>query len=501
MKKILIANRGEIAVRVIQACRELAIPAVAVYSEVDREALHVKMADEAISIGAAAAHDSYLNQEKLIAAARQSGCDAVHPGYGFLSENPVFAKLCEDNDLIFIGPHSGTIRSMGNKVEAREMMKKAGVPLIPGMKEPIDDLKQITAEAKKLGLPVLIKAAAGGGGKGMRVVRELDQLEPEAQSAMREAGSAFGDSTVFLEKWLEEPRHIEFQVMADSSGHTVHLFERECSIQRRHQKIVEETPSTALDPELRKRMGETAVAVAKTAGYLNAGTVEFLLDKNGDFYFLEMNTRIQVEHPITEFITGIDLVAWQIRIAAGENFPYQQEELQQRGHAIECRIYAEDPEQNFFPSPGKIQFMQEPTGPGIRNDSGIYSGFTVTTDYDPILSKLVTFGETREAARTKMVEALREYTILGIKTTVDFLHDVLIHPEFSSGNTFTNFIDTHFQSWQQPVVKEYRDEAIAAAAIWYLTGGKSSAGTDDDKTTGGFASPWETAGSWEIGGS
>jgi acetyl/propionyl-CoA carboxylase alpha subunit len=318
---------------------------------------------------------------------------------------------------------------------------------------------------------------------------------------MREAGSAFGDSTVFLEKWLEEPRHIEFQVMADSSGHTVHLFERECSIQRRHQKIVEETPSTALDPELRKRMGETAVAVAKTAGYLNAGTVEFLLDKNGDFYFLEMNTRIQVEHPITEFITGIDLVAWQIRIAAGENFPYQQEELQQRGHAIECRIYAEDPEQNFFPSPGKIQFMQEPTGPGIRNDSGIYSGFTVTTDYDPILSKLVTFGETREAARTKMVEALREYTILGIKTTVDFLHDVLIHPEFSSGNTFTNFIDTHFQNWLQPVVEEYRDEAIAAAAIWYLTGGKNSAGTEEDTTTGGFASPWETAGSWEIGGS
>ncbi|MBL7033302.1 MAG: acetyl-CoA carboxylase biotin carboxylase subunit [Candidatus Delongbacteria bacterium] len=497
MKKILVANRGEIAVRVIQACRGLSIKAVAVYSEVDRTALHVKMADEAICIGPPAPHESYLNQEKLIAVALERGCDAVHPGYGFLAENPEFAQRCEQSGLIFIGPRSETIKAMGNKVEARELMLQAGIPLIPGMKEPINDIKQIAAEAEKLGLPVLVKAAAGGGGKGMRVVRELTRLEEEANAAMREARSAFGDGTVFLEKWLDEPRHIEFQVLADGTGHTVHLFERECSIQRRHQKVVEETPSTALDPELRRQMGETAVAVAKTAGYLNAGTVEFLLDKDRNYYFLEMNTRIQVEHPITEFVTGIDLVAWQIRIAAGEEFPYRQEELLQKGHAIECRIYAEDPAQNFLPSPGKIHFMKEPTGPGIRNDTGIYTGFTVTTDYDPILSKLVTYGEDREAARARMVEALQEYTILGIHTTVDFLHDVLIHPQFIAGNTFTNFIETYMGDWQPPVIEEYREEAIAAAALWYLTG--SGSGRQPDNKAGSIPSPWEITGNWEIG--
>ncbi len=499
MKKILVANRGEIAVRVIQACRELEIPSVAVYSEVDRTALHVKMADEAVCIGPPAPLESYLNQERLLAAAAERGCDAVHPGYGFLAENPDFARLCEENDLIFIGPKSDTIRTMGNKVEAREMMLQAGIPLIPGMKEPISDLKHIAAEAEKLGLPVLIKAAAGGGGKGMRVVRDYAHLEEEAEAATREARSAFGDPTVYLEKWLDEPRHIEFQVMADNTGHTVHLFERECSIQRRHQKIVEETPSTALDPELRQRMGETAVAVAKTAGYLNAGTVEFLLDRDKNFYFLEMNTRIQVEHPITEFVTGIDLVQWQIRVAAGEAFPYRQEELEQRGHAIECRIYAEDPQRNFFPSPGKVHFMKEPAGPGIRNDAGIYTGFTVTTDYDPILSKLVTYGENREAARVKMVEALREYTILGIHTTVDFLHDVLVHPEFVAGNTFTNFIDLHLNEWKPPVVEDYRDEAIVAAALWQVVSGGEQPTGKQPGSGETIPSPWDLTGNWEIG--
>lgn len=500
MKKILVANRGEIAVRVIQACRELDIPSVAVFSDVDRTALHVKMADEAVRLGPAAPHESYLNQEKILAAAEATGCDAVHPGYGFLAENPIFAKLCEDSGLNFIGPKSGTIRSMGDKVEAREMMESAGIPLIPGMKKPIDDLDGIEEEAAKIGLPVLIKAAAGGGGKGMRVAREASALKEEAQAAMREAQSAFGNSTVFLEKWLEQPRHIEFQILADSTGHTVHLFERECSIQRRHQKVVEETPSTALTPELRDRMGRTAVSVATRAGYLNAGTVEFLLDRDGNFYFLEMNTRIQVEHPITELVTGLDLVKWQIRIASGEPFPYKQEDLSQRGHSIECRIYAEDPERNFFPSPGPIRFLNEPAGPGIRNDSGIYSGFTVTTDYDPILSKLVTWGEDREAARRRMVEALREYTVLGIDATIDFLHDALEHPAFISGDTFTDFIPRHFDGWTLPVRDEYLDEALVAAALRIALGsggGKVSGGGGDESP--GIPSPWETTGKWEIG--
>ncbi len=500
MKKILVANRGEIAVRVIQACRELDIPSVAIYSDVDRTALHVKMADEAVHLGAAPPHESYLNQQKILAAAEATGCDAVHPGYGFLAENPDFAKLCEDNGLNFIGPKSGTIRSMGDKVEAREMMESAGVPLIPGMKEPVNDLDRLEEEAERIGLPVLIKAAAGGGGKGMRVAKKPSQLREEAEAAMREAQSAFGNPTVFLEKWLDQPRHIEFQVLADSTGHTVHLFERECSIQRRHQKVVEETPSTALTPELRERMGRTAVTVATRADYVNAGTVEFLLDRDGNFYFLEMNTRIQVEHPITELVTGLDLVKWQIRIASGEPFPLRQEDLTQRGHAIECRIYAEDPERNFFPAPGPIRFLNEPAGPGIRNDSGIYSGFTVTTDYDPILSKLVTWGEDREAARRRMVEALREYAILGIDTTIDFLHDVMIHPAFISGETFTDFIQKNFDGWSLPVRDEYLNEALVAAALKIALGssGRSTPGAAEADGPR-MPSPWETIGKWEIG--
>ncbi|MGD9347147.1 MAG: acetyl-CoA carboxylase biotin carboxylase subunit, partial [Candidatus Aminicenantes bacterium] len=394
-KKILIANRGEIAVRIIKACREMGIATVAVFSEADRNSLHIISADEALPIGPAPAIDSYLNIDRIVEAAQETGAEAIHPGYGFLAENADFVSRCEKEGIVFIGPNSKAMRLVGDKVRSRQTMEKAGVPIIPGMKGIPSDMGVYAKEAERIGYPIMIKASAGGGGKGMRIVHSAKDLREGLEAGQREAKSAFGDESVYLEKYIEEPRHVEFQVLADNHGHVVHLFERECSIQRRHQKIVEESPSQALNAELREEMGETAKKVIQVSGYNNAGTVEFLLDKNENFYFLEVNARLQVEHPVTEFITGIDLVHQQIAIASGKKLALSQDELEQRGHAIECRIYAEDPFNNFLPSAGKVLFLKEPSGPGVRHDCGIYSGCDVPIFYDPILAKLIVWAEDR----------------------------------------------------------------------------------------------------------
>ncbi len=492
-KKILIANRGEIAVRVINACREMNIPTVAVYSDADRTALHVQLADEAVHIGPASPLESYLNIEKLINTAKENGADAVHPGYGFLSEKAEFAKACEGAGLTFIGPKAEVISLVGSKVECRQTMIEAGIPLVPGMMKEGVNTEELTAEASKIGYPILVKASAGGGGKGMRVVNSEEELSDAVDTARREAMNAFNDGTVYIEKCIVNPRHIEFQILGDNYGNIVHLFERECSIQRRHQKIVEETPSVALSEELRTEMGQMAVNVAKAVNYTNAGTVECLLDQEGRYYFLEVNARIQVEHPVTEMVTGVDLVKWQIKIAAGEEMTLKQEDLRQNGHSIECRIYAEDPANNFFPSPGKVLFMKEPTGPGIRNDCGIYSGFNVTPDYDPILSKLVVWAEDRDGAVDRMILALKEYVILGIKTPIRFLKEVMAHPEFRKGNTFTDFITKNFPEWEDLPDEENLESALIASALHaYLSkNGKTSAMAESEDS-----SPWQTVGKW-----
>lgn len=496
--KILIANRGEIACRIIHACREMGIPSVVVYSEADSKALHVLEADEAICVGPPEPLGSYLAIDKIIAAAKESGCGAIHPGYGFLAENHRFAKQCGDNGLVFIGSHPDSIRVMGNKVEARLMMIDAGVPVIPGMQASAADVKLFAQEAEKVGYPVLLKAAAGGGGKGMRTVHKSEDLESALEGAMREAKSAFGDDSVYLEKYIENPRHIEYQVFGDTHGNAVHLFERECSIQRRHQKIVEETPSVALTPEIRQKMGEAAVKVVKACDYSNAGTVEFLFDKNGNFYFLEMNTRIQVEHPITEMVVGVDLVVEQIKVAAGAELSYNQKSLAQTGHAIECRIYAEDAANNFLPAAGTIQYLKEPTGPGVRVDTGVYSGAEVSVFYDPILSKLIVWGPDREAARKRMLKALSNYVVLGVTTQIDYLRDVLSHPEFIEGRTYTDFIPTHMTEWA-PAGSDADSLPFVLAA-----GALSSQLSPRTVSSGGsnesaMPTPWETVGKWEIG--
>lgn len=495
-KKILIANRGEIAVRVIRACREMDIVSVAVYSDADRSALHVQMADEAVCIGPAPPLESYLNMDKLLDVARLMGTEAIHPGYGFLAENYQFAALCEKEGIVFIGPNSKALQLVGDKVESRKSLSKIGVPIIPGMKSTVREIRRFREEAEKIGYPVMIKASAGGGGKGMRVVRHPKELKSSIEAGMREAKSAFGDESVYLEKCIERPRHVEFQVLADHHGNAVHLFERECSIQRRHQKIVEETPSTVVHKELRQRMGKTAVGVVREVGYTNAGTVEFLLDENRNFYFLEVNARIQVEHPITEMVTGVDLVKWQIRIASGEKLDIQQENINQRGHAIECRIYAEDPANNFLPSLGKIHFMKNPQGPGIRVDSGIYSGYDVNMYYDPILAKLIAWGKDREVARKRMVGALSEYVVLGIKTTISYLRDVMQQTDFISGRTATDFIEKNMSEWTENEDGTFLQPALIAAAIHKQV-----------QTTSKFGfrkriefSPWNTSGRWRIGG-
>jgi acetyl-CoA carboxylase biotin carboxylase subunit len=498
-KKILVANRGEIAVRIIKACQEMGIATVAVFSEADRLSLHVQIADEAVGIGPPPAVESYLDIDRIIQAARKTGADAIHPGYGFLAENAAFARRCEKENIVFIGPNSDALELVGDKVRSRQTLEKADIPIIPGMKGVVKDTSTISTEARKIGYPVMIKASAGGGGKGMRVVDQEKDLIPSLEAGMREAKSAFGDDSVYLEKYIEEPRHVEFQVLADNHGSVVHLFERECSIQRRHQKIVEETPSQALDPQLRFRMGETARKVMQVSGYNNAGTVEFLLDKDKNFYFLEVNARLQVEHPVTELTTGVDLVHQQINIAAGEKLPFKQEDLEQKGHAIECRIYAEDPHNNFLPSSGKILYFKEPHGPGIRHDYGIYSGWNVPIYYDPILAKLITWAENREIACQRMIKALDDYVILGVQTSIAFLSDLIGHPQFREGRTTTSFIQDNFVNWAgEKDSRERQRLALLAAAFDSLQGPTAGRGLFKEKKE--IYSPWLSMGKWRLGG-
>jgi acetyl-CoA carboxylase biotin carboxylase subunit len=492
-KKVLIANRGEIALRIIRTCQEMGLLAVAVYSEADRLAPHVIESDESVFLGGSEPSESYLNIEKLIAAAKSTGAEAIHPGYGFLAENPDFAEACEVSGLTFIGPPSHVIRNLGNKTVARRVMKEAGIPVIPGMLEPSKEPGKLIAQGEKLGYPLFVKAVAGGGGKGMRIVTDRRSMEEACVSAMGEAEKAFGNGDLYLEKRLESPRHVEFQILSDKQGNVIHLFERECSIQRRHQKIIEETPSPALDPALREAMGKAAVSAARAAGYVNAGTVEFLLDSSGRFYFLEVNTRLQVEHPITEETTGLDLVRLQMEIAAGSTLPFRQEEIMPRGHAIECRIYAEDPENRFYPSPGLVLLHREPSGPGIRNDCGVYEGFRIPVEYDPIIGKLVVTAGTREFARNRMIRALERYALVGVRTTIPFLIDVLKSPEFVEGRTHTGLVDEHFGRWTRNM--EDADLAIMAYVIDELSPSrKTQAGAGE----AGVPTPWHTLGHWSL---
>lgn len=441
-KKVLIANRGEIAVRIIRACRELGISTVAVYSEADREALHVTLADEAYCIGPAASKDSYLNMTNLMSTATLVGADAIHPGYGFLAENADFAELCAACGITFIGPSPEAIVKMGDKTTAKETMKEAGVPVVPGTDGLIEDVEEAAKTAKEIGYPVIVKATAGGGGKGMRIVHTEEELIRAINLAQKEAEANFGNPGVYLEKFLVEPRHIEIQVLADNYGNVIHLGERDCSIQRRYQKLIEEAPSPALSPKLRERMGEAAVAAAKSVNYSGAGTVEFLLDKEGNFYFMEMNTRIQVEHPVTELITGIDLVKEQIRVAAGEKLSVSQEDVRFDGWAIECRINAERPDKNFMPSPGTIQFYLPPGGMGVRVDSACYQGYRITPFYDSMVAKLIVWGKDREEALLRMNRALKEFAIHGVHTTIPFHLKILNHPKFISGDFHIQFLET-----------------------------------------------------------
>jgi acetyl-CoA carboxylase biotin carboxylase subunit len=446
IRRLLVANRGEIALRVIRACREMKIEAIAVYSDADTSAPHVLAADHSVRIGPPPATESYLNIAAIMDAARRTDADAIHPGYGFLSERAAFAAACEDADLIFVGPPSEAIEQMGSKIGARALMQKAGVPVVPGQTPADQTDAGIAAAATAMGFPVLVKASAGGGGKGMRAARDAASLAEAIPAARREAQAAFGDGTLYVERLIERPRHVEIQIFADAHGNTVHLFERECSIQRRHQKIIEESPSTALTPALRSRMGAAAVAAAQSVGYRNAGTIEFLLEGSGEwasFYFLEMNTRLQVEHPVTEMVTGLDLVQAQLQVAMGAPLPWTQSDLVQHGHAIECRIYAEDPANGFLPQAGPLALYREPTGPGIRVDSGVAEGGEVPVQYDPMLAKLIAHGDSREAAIARMTAALRAFPILGVRTNVAFLLNVVRHPSFVSGDLHTGFVDEH----------------------------------------------------------
>ncbi len=441
IKKVLVANRGEIAVRIIRSCRELGLGTVAVYSDADRRAMHVLYADEAWHIGPSTSVQSYLNIENIIAAALSSGADAIHPGYGFLSENPDFPERCREKGIIFIGPSSYAIATMGDKIKARKTMTDAGVPVVPGAGKAISTEQEALDVIHEIGLPVMIKASAGGGGKGMRLVSSEADITPSLRSARSEAETAFGNDAVFIEKYIESPHHIEFQILADKYGHVVHLFERECSVQRRHQKIVEETPSPILTPERRQQMGEAAVSAAKAVDYEGAGTIEFIVDKDLNYYFLEMNTRLQVEHPITERVVGVDLVKDQIHIANGLPLTYRQEELQQQGHAIECRVYAEDPGNNFMPAPGKVTHIDIPYGVGVRVDGSIYEGFEIPLYYDPLIAKLIVWGKDRQEALERTRRALQEFKITGVKNNLNFLERIMLTRDFSNGDYTTHFID------------------------------------------------------------
>jgi acetyl-CoA carboxylase biotin carboxylase subunit len=464
-KKILIANRGEIAVRIIRSAHKLGIKAVAVYAEADQDALHVEMADEAYLLGGIELSDSYLNIEKIINIALKSGSEAIHPGYGFLAENPDLVAACEKNNIVFIGPNTRSIQLMGNKIESREFVKKLDIPMTAGV---TGDHKTLLKEADKIPFPILVKAAAGGGGKGMRIVNKKEDLAETIESTSREAKSYFGDGTVFIEKYVVEPRHIEIQVIGDNYGNAVHLFERECSIQRRYQKIIEESPSPTLTPGVREKMGNAAVRISKEIGYNNAGTVEFLVDKNLDFYFLEMNTRVQVEHPVTEMVTGVDIVKEQILIAAGNPLSLKQEELKQTGHAIECRIYAEDPSNNFLPSPGDMSFYHEPYGDNIRVDAGLDKASTIHSFYDPMISKLVVWGEDREKARLASINALNNYVVHGINTNISYLKTLIQHDAYIKNQITTKYCDEHTEDIIAAAIKEKEKISPELIAVGYI---------------------------------
>ncbi len=470
IKKVLVANRGEIAVRVIHTCKELGIKSVAVYSRPDASAPHVQLADESVFIGEAASSESYLVMEKIINACKITGADAVHPGYGFLSENAAFAELCAKEGIIFIGPGTKAIQLMGDKTSARELMAEHNIPTPPGLKSTLESIEEAREVADDIGFPILIKASAGGGGKGMRIVHSPDEFESSIKAAKNEARNAFGDDRVYIEKYLEEPRHIEFQIMADTHGNTVHVFDRECSVQRRHQKVIEEAPSALLTDELRAKMAKTAIAAARACDYVGAGTIEFLVDKHLNYYFLEMNTRLQVEHPVTEMITGLDLVAAQIAVAEGKELPFTQDDVKQNGWAIECRIYAEDPENNFLPSTGTLVKHRIPTGTGVRVDAGIEEGQAVSINYDPMISKLTVHGYDREDARKKMLRALSEYEIVGCRTTIPFCEFTLKHDAFISGKYDTHFVPDHYKS--EKLFVKHDDEIVALAASLIMNEGE-----------------------------
>ena len=493
IRRVLIANRGEIAVRIARACREAGLESVAVYSDADADALHVRVADRSVRIGPAAPAESYLSVPALIAAAGQTAADAIHPGYGFLSERPDLPRACDTAGIIFVGPPADVMERMGSKIGARALMQAAGVPIVPG-DTPRDQSDQgVLAAARGLGYPVLVKASAGGGGKGMRMVRQDGEAVEAIAAARREAIAAFGDGTLYVERLIERPRHVEIQIFADAHGNVVHLFERECSVQRRHQKVIEESPSPAITAEVRKRMGDAAVAAARAAGYLNAGTIEFLVDGNGEnarFYFLEMNTRLQVEHPVTEAVAGVDLVRAQFLVAAGGRLPWTQDTLLQRGHAIECRVYAEDPANGFLPQAGPLRLYREPSGPGVRVDSGVAEGDRVGVNYDPLLAKLIVHAETREAARTRAVNALRGYPVLGTRTNIPFLLRLLELPAFRAGRLHTGMIDEHMAELTGP--DEVPPEALAAAALATAP----TAGGGRDETTPADNDPWSTLRRW-----
>jgi acetyl-CoA carboxylase biotin carboxylase subunit len=497
-KKILIANRGEIAVRILRACRELGIRSVAVFSEVDRKSLHVRLADEAYPIGPAPSRESYLRIDKLMDVARRAGCDAVHPGYGFLAENAALPRACTEAGLTFIGPSAEAMEALGSKTAGRQLARRAEVPIVPGTNDPIEKPLDAQVLAQSMGYPVLLKAVAGGGGKGMRLVYSDAEFDSAFREASSEAMNAFGDERLYLEKYLERPRHVEIQIFADAHGRVVSLGERECSVQRRHQKVIEEAPSPIVTPELRKKMGDAAVRLARAGGYVNAGTVEFLLDAHLNFYFLEVNTRLQVEHPVTEQVTGLDLVKLQIAIAAGHRLPFAWETITPRGHAMEVRLYAEDPDNNFFPSPGKILSRHVPSGPGIRLDDGVYEGWTVPNDYDPLLSKLIAWGNSREETIARLRRALEEYSATGIKTNAGLFRRILTEPEFLRGEIHTKWLDELLRRPHSagPLADEKEsaasDAAAIAAAFWQAN--------QLDSHSGLSSSPEEQPSRWKLEG-
>jgi acetyl-CoA carboxylase biotin carboxylase subunit len=498
-KKILIANRGEIAVRILRACRELGIRSVAVFSEVDRKSLHVRLADEAYPIGPAPSRESYLSIDKIIGAARSAGCDAVHPGYGFLAENAALPRACADAGVTFIGPPAEAMEALGSKTAGRQIARRSGVPIVPGTNDPIENYSDAKALALDMGYPALLKAVAGGGGKGMRVVYSDAEFDAAFRDASSEAMNAFGDARLYLEKYLERPRHVEIQIFADSHGRVVSLGERECSVQRRHQKVIEEAPSPIVTPDLRKKMGDAAVRLARAGGYVNAGTVEFLVDAHLNFYFLEVNTRLQVEHPVTEQVTGLDLVKLQIAIAAGHRLPFAWESITPRGHAMEVRLYAEDPDNNFFPSPGKILSCHVPSGPGIRLDDGVYEGWTVPNDYDPLLSKLIAWGNSREETIARLRRALEEYTLTGIKTNAGLFRRILDEPDFLRGEIHTKWLDEllrrpRLASASTEEQKGAADAAAISAALWQANQGSGNSATRASATNPGQPSRWKLEG-------